>query len=181
LIDPNRSRYRPPWTPRPSYLRHALSVSEIYVRLRESERSGEITLTRFDTEPACWRQYAGPGGSRLTLKPDALAVIDVGEFEDRYFIEVDCATEPGTRIRTKAREYVRYWHSGREEAEHGIFPFVAWMAPSPRRAAFLVETLATLPAEDWQLFVVATEEEAAERIATGAFAPINNQVEEVNQ
>jgi hypothetical protein len=118
---------------------------------------------------------------RLTLKPDALTVIHLDAYEDRYFIEADCGTEPGTRIRAKAREYIRYWRSGREDAHGGVFPYVLWVAPSPKRAAFLVEALVGLPAEDWALFLVATDEEAVRRISTGAGVPIGSQWKEVNQ
>jgi len=180
VLYPSRSRYRPPWTPRPSYLRHALSVSELYVCLREAERGGGMTLITYDTEPHCWRHYSGPGGGRLSLKPDAFVITHVGNFEDRYFVEADCSTEPGTRIRAKAREYVRYWQSGREEGDDGVFPFVLWVAPNDARATFLVESLAALPAEDWKLFAIATQDDAAERMAAGAYASITNEREEVN-
>ena len=62
------------------------------------------------------------------LKPDAFAVIHIGDFEDRYFIEADCDTEPGPRITEKARAYIRYWQTGREDEAHGIFPYVLWVA-----------------------------------------------------
>jgi hypothetical protein len=32
---------------------------------------------------------------------------------------------------------VRYWQSGREQAETGIFPFVLWVTPDAARADFL--------------------------------------------
>jgi hypothetical protein len=172
LLHPERPRHRPPWTPQPSYLRHALAVGDLYVGLRQAEGSGTIKLVAFDTEPECWRSSYGPGGGRLTLKPDALAVVHLGTFEDRYFIEADCGTEAGPRIVAKARAYVRYWQSGREEAAHGFFPYVLWVTPTSRRRAFLVDVLAKLPPEQWQLFVVAPAEEAAARMAAGTFDPV---------
>ena len=161
LIDPDRKRFRPPWTPGPSYLRHALAVSQLYAELRKQERRRIWSWLAFESEPTCWRRYFGPGGARSTLKPDALVVVGLDDFEDRYFIEADCGTEPGPRIRAKAKTYVRYWQSGREQADTGIFPYVLWIAPNGKRAAFLVDILANLAAEHWQLFMVTTAETAA--------------------
>lgn len=177
LLNPDRWRYRPPWTPKPGYLIHPLAVSELYVGLREAERICPMTLAEFVSEPACWRHYTGPGGARLTLNPDATAVAQLPDFEDHYFIEMDCSTESGPRITAKARIYIRYWQSGREEAGSGIFPYVLWIAPDQNRADFLVKTLATLPPEHWQLFMVATADQAVERIATGTNVPIANRKE----
>lgn len=177
LLDPGRSRYFPRWTPRPSFLRHALAVSELYVRLREIERANPMELVDYDTEPTCWRSYFGPGGARSILKPDSLAVVGVGDLEFRYFVEVDCGTEHRPKIVTKAKAYVRYRRSGREQAETGIFPFVLWVAPDSERAAFLIDALSTLPAEDWQLFQVTTADRAADKIADGAAEPISNRKE----
>jgi hypothetical protein len=174
LLHPEWTRYRPPWTPRPSYLSHALAVTDLYVALREQEHSGRIELAAFDTEPVCWRPSYGPGGARLILKPDALAVVQFDEFEDRHFIEADCDTESGPRISAKARAYVRYWQSGREQAENGVFPYVLWVTTTETRKRFLIDTLARLPAEHWRLFMVATADEAAERISTGTTVSINN-------
>ncbi len=174
IVDPTRSRYFPRWTPRPSYLRHALAVSELYVRLRESERTGSIDLIAYDTEPACWRRYFGPGGARSMLKPDALAVIGLTDYEYRYFVEVDCSTEHRPQITAKAKTYVRYWQSGREQAETGIFPFVLWVAPDTDRAGFLVDVLSSLPPEHWPIFMVTTAETAPHQITTGTTVPLNS-------
>lgn len=113
------------------------------------------------------------------MKPDALAVVHLGDFEDRYFCELDCSTEPGPRIAAKARTYVRYWQSGREEAAAGIFPYVLWIAPDDNRAAFLTDCLATLSAEHWQLFMVTTADRAVEQMATGTVVPLRT-TKEVN-
>lgn len=164
LTRPGRRRYRPPWTPGPHQVAHALAVSQLYVDLKAAEGPA-VTLGRFDAEPAAWRSYAGPGGGRLTLKPDAFAVLQTDEFEDHFFIEVDRATESTTRIATKAKAYVRYWQSGREQAEAGLFPRVLWVAPTDRRASQLAETLTGLPPEHWQLFAVTTTQRAARQMA----------------
>jgi len=177
LLHPDVRRLRPPWTPQPSYLRHALAVSDLYVGMRECERTGAMALAAYDTEPNCWRAFFGPGGERSTLKPDALAVVHLADYEDRYFVEADCGTEPGPRITAKARAYIRYWQSGREQAQHGVFPYVLWITTTPERKDLLVDALARLPAEHWQLFLVTTAQEAVERISTGTFVSITNRKE----
>jgi hypothetical protein len=133
-----------------------------------------MELIAFDAEPGCWRNYFGPGGARSILKPDAMAVVGVGDYEDRYFIEADCSTEHCPHITAKAKAYVRYWKSGREQAESGVFPYVLWVGPDPKRAAFLVDVLSALDPEYWQLFLVATADTAARQMATGTTTPISN-------
>lgn len=136
-----------------------------------------MEILAFDSEPRCWRPYFGPGGAHSTLKPDAFAAVGLEAFEDLYFIEVDCGTEPSTRVLAKAKTYHRYWQTGREQAEVGIFPYVLWIAHDQRRAGFLVDTLSKLDPADWRLFMVATAEEAPKRIATGTDLPISERKE----
>jgi hypothetical protein len=132
LIDPDRNRYRRPWEPAASSLNHALAVSELYVDLRTVERGGSFRL-RFDSEPRCWRRYSGPGGARLWLKPDAFAVIETADFEDRFFIETDCGTERPARIEAKAAAYISYYQSGREQRDDDIFPIIVFVSPTESR------------------------------------------------
>jgi hypothetical protein len=175
IVSPDRRRYREPWTPNQSYLRHALGVSELYVQLRTTMAT---RLLAYDTEPACWRSYFGPGGARVILKPDAFAVLDLGRFEDRFFCEYDRATESGTRIVEKARAYIRYWQSGREIAASGVFPQVLWVTTTEARRDLMVAALARLPAEHWPLFAVVTAAEAAERMTQGTVESISSREEE---
>src|SRR4029077_5935080 len=83
-------RVRRPWTPSGLFVTHALDVTELYVRTVESLRNSDELgrLNRFDTEPAAWRSYAGLGGERLVLKPDAFVILRSQQFEDRWFIEL---------------------------------------------------------------------------------------------
>jgi hypothetical protein len=158
LTFPGRRRYRAPWTPQPSYLRHALDVAETYVRFHEAEHAGKIELAAYDAEPACWRSFVGPGGARQTLKPDAYAVTYRGEFEERMFLEVDRGTEDGPRIQRKLKVYVTYWRNGKEQEREGVFPLTCWIAPSEARASFLADVVARLPETDQRLFVVTTKD-----------------------
>jgi hypothetical protein len=174
---PDRRRYRQPWTPLPSHLLHALAVSDLFVRLHERDRTDGWSLVHFDAEPACWRRYSGPGGANLILKPDAFTLTENDEYEDRAFIEIDRATEALPRITEKAKAYVRYWQSGREQEASGLFPRVLWVVPDQARLAQLVDRLILLPAEHWQLFAVATSATAAEQIMTGAITAISAEMD----
>jgi hypothetical protein len=151
LVDPRRERYWPRVTPGPAFFAHALAVSELYVGL---QLTAPATLITFDTEPVCWRRFAGPHGARLTLKPDAYVVVAAGEYEDHYFIEIDRGTESLPRIDAKLRYYVRYWTSGREQAASGVFPRVVWLAPDDRRVEQLCNAVGALGPTERALFDV---------------------------
>lgn len=166
LAYPSRQRFRPPWTPQPNHLRHALAVTELYVELALSQ-SDPWSLTRFDAEPECWRWFSSAGGVRAAVKPDAFVIVQGDDVEGRLFVEMDCGTESMPRIAEKAKTYVRYWQSGREHAAEGIFPQVLWVAPASRRMEQITGELSRLPAEHWRLFTVTTAERAASWIIGG--------------
>ena len=163
-------RRRRPRTPGSAFVAHAVAVTECYVRLRQLEMAASIELVHFRAEPTCWRNFTGPGGGRITLKPDAYAVIHIGEYEDRWFIEVDRATEHPGRLKRKAELYVRYWHSGREQITESVFPKVLWVVPDDGRKSQLIDALWALSAEHWHLFQVCTDATFAATISAGAGA-----------
>ncbi len=167
LLYPVKRRYWRLPTPGPPFLAHAVGVSQLYTDLRLLERSGGFHLTAFSAEPACWRRYFGPGGTPRWIKPDAHIVIEGREFEDSYFIEVDRSTEFPTRITAKAKAYISYYQSGREQAESIVYPMVAFIVPDDRRRTQIVETLAKLPAEYWSLFTVLVAKQAPSILADG--------------
>jgi len=168
LLDPERHRsWRTP-TPGPALLTHATAVSQLYVELRTSTRTGPTRLTTFDAEPACWRRHFGPGGSPQWLKPDAYIVVESDAYEDRYFIETDCGSEAPVRIVAKARAYINYWQSGREQSDDDVFPLVVFTAPNDKRRVQLIDALTRVPAEHWQLFVVTTANQTASVLLDGS-------------
>ena len=57
--------------------------------------------------------------------------------ETLAFIEVDCGTEHAPALLRKADLYQRHFQSGREQAEHDVFPLVLWLVPDAARAAQL--------------------------------------------
>jgi hypothetical protein len=143
------------------FVRHNLAITETYVRLREAERSGALELLAFDPEPASWRPFAGAGG-RQVLKPDAFARLGLGEYEDRYFIEIDCGSEGRGALAAKCRTYLAFYCAGIEQTEHGVFPRIVWITTTERRVALIVDVCASLPAAAWPLFAVTTPERAKE-------------------
>jgi hypothetical protein len=140
-------------------------VSDLYVRLREAERTASLELVTYDAEPRCWRSFSGPGGAIVTLKPDAYAAVFQGDFEDRFFIEVDLSTEDGPRIIAKARTFVNYWRSGKEQEASGIFPLVCWVTNTEQRRDFLRRTFDRLPEHERALFTITTRHDFIDHIA----------------
>jgi len=163
LLRPDDS-WRRPWTPSQTFVAHAVAVAECYTKLVEGGRDGRWALLDFSAEPACWRSFVGPRGRHSVLKPDAYAAVGLGGYEDRWYLEVDQATEDLGRIQRKARVYVDYWQVGRE----AVFPRVLWVTTRPARQAALIQALADLPPVGRQLFRVCTEEQFTDAIAAGA-------------
>lgn len=142
------------------FVRHALAVAELHVQVVEGDRAKRFELLELTTEPTCWRSYVGLGGQRETLKPDSFVRLHNGPYEDSFFVEVDRGTEGSRALEGQMRRYTLYAASGEEQAAHGVFPRVLWLAPDARRVAAIVEAGGALPAEDWRLFQVVRFDEA---------------------
>lgn len=138
-----------------TFLRHSLAVAEVHIRIIESDRANALELIERQSEPTCWRSFAGPGGSRLVLKPDSFVVVATPTLELSWFVEVDRDTESAATIERKLAAYVAYWRSGREMATRGVQPRTAWLAPSARRVGQLERAIGRLPLEAQPLFAVA--------------------------
>ena len=152
-------RLRKPWEPSPTFVDHILAVSELYVRLRELETEGQVDELVSEAEPACWRFWTGPGGERLVVKPDAYVGFVRGDYEYRYFVEVDRASQSRSVIRRKGEVYIEYFLSGSEQARSNLFPRVLFVTTDDKRKAVIVDALAKLDPEYWQLFQVKVEGE----------------------
>jgi hypothetical protein len=153
-------RTRKPWTPGKAFLLHTLDVSEMYVRLVELERAGAFTMPQFLTEPASWF----PNGLGGILKPDAYALLQYGEVEDAWVIEVDRATESIPTLRRKLLAYVDFAHAGGEGPD-GITPRVLVTVPHPGRLAAVQRLIDDLPEPAGQLFRPAPFADAARLLA----------------
>jgi hypothetical protein len=151
-------------TPGVLFVRHTLAVAELHTQLMEGDRAQRFELLELNAEPSCWRNFDGIGGQRSTLKPDSYVRLGLGAYEDSYFLEVDRGTEGSRTLERQLQLYIAYHASGKEQAERGVFPRVLWLVPSEQRKAALVDSLARLPAEHWELFQVARFDEAIDRL-----------------
>ncbi|MFJ9629014.1 replication-relaxation family protein [Streptomyces sp. NPDC101175] len=148
-------RARKPWTPGQTFLLHSLDVSELYVQLVELERAGAIALPQFLTEPASWF----PNGLGGILKPDAYTLLQFGDVEDSWVIEVDRATESLPTLRRKLLAYVDFAHAGGEGPDR-VTPRVLVTVPHPGRLTAVQGLIEGLPEPAGQLFTAALFGEA---------------------
>jgi Replication-relaxation len=140
------------------FVRHALEVAELHTLLTERDRSRSVELLELAAEPCCWRNYDGIGGQRATLKPDSYVRLGVGDYEHRYFIEVDRGTEGSRALERQLQAYIAYYRSGSEQAAHDVFPRVLWLAPDDRRVG-VIASCVERQAEP-ELFAVARFDQA---------------------
>ncbi len=157
LARPSRSRlqFREPSS---TFARHTLAVTDVVVQLIAASRTPACDLEMLQPEPVCWRQPPGLGQS--PLRPDLFVSLGIGDFEHRWFIEVDLGSEHLPTLLRKALVYQSYFQSGTEQAEHGVFPKVLWQMHSPERAARLSRALDNDHRLTSELFIVTTAEQA---------------------
>ncbi|WP_162301555.1 replication-relaxation family protein [Nesterenkonia muleiensis] len=135
-----RKQYLAPST---AFMAHQHAVSEVAVTLRELHRGGEIDQKYLQLEPECWRDFLGPHGQPVTLKPDLFFAYRVGDWEEYQFLEVDKGTEDLTKIRRKIQVYLQHLHAGVEGRRWGVHPAVTWLAPDKARTEALQSAIAT--------------------------------------
>lgn len=122
------------YEPTPRFVDHTLATTQLVVDVREAGRAGALDVLDAQAEPTCWRSFARLGG-RFTLRPDAFLNLGVGDYELRWFIEVDRATESLPTVLKKCHLYASYYQSGQEQAANGgVFPRVCWVVPDKTRA-----------------------------------------------
>jgi Replication-relaxation len=138
---------------------HTLAVAQLAVDINLAARQGLVELLSFQAEPESWRAFANMGGRRW-LRPDAFVVLGSGEYELRWFIEVDRASESLPVIVRKCRLYADYYQSGTEQAAHGVFPRVCWIVPDEPRAERVRATITRERGLPQRLFVVTTSAQA---------------------
>jgi hypothetical protein len=155
LDGPRRRDYEPSWR----FVDHTLAIAQLVVEVIVASRHGRLELLDWQAEPDCWRQFAGIAG-RQVLRPDGYLSLGVGDYELRWFIEVDRATESLPTVRRKCQLYADYYQSGQEQAAGGVFPRVCWVVPDEQRAERLSQAIVRdqqLPAG---LFVVTSAAQA---------------------
>ena len=162
--NPTKRRHRSTTDTKLAYKEHALAVSDLLVELTDRARAGQCELLQFDAEPTCWRGFAGVGGQRVILKPDAFVRVAVDDWEIASFVEQDMSTESLPTIARKCQVYVNYWRSSQEQRDHGVFPQVWWLVPDIGRLKGIARVIQRLPGDAQQLFAIALTEEAADQL-----------------
>jgi len=163
-LDGPRRRYHEPTS---RFLDHTLAISQLVVEVTAASRDGVLDLLSCQAEPRCYREFSGVGG-RIVLRPDCFMALGVGEYEQRWFIEVDRGSESLPVVVRKCRLYETYYQSGKEQAAHGVFPRVCWTTPDERRASQLHRAIATDRRLTDQLFVVTTTDRDLATLIGGA-------------
>lgn len=152
--------------PSPYFLAHTLSVAEIAVQITELCRECGTKLTTLQPEPECWRTYS-EYGSALALKPDLFAITVSGQYEDRWFIEVDLATESPAKVVGKCEKYHKYYRTGLEQQEVEVFPLTVWIVPTVERKEKLIAHIRAAFDKQPKLFSVITTDELTHLIRHG--------------
>jgi hypothetical protein len=133
------ARPRKPWPLGWLFTMHTLDVAELYVRLRELERLGQLELLQYLAEPASWHRTATG-----TAKPDAFLIYGKGPFEEHVWLEVDRGTESLNVVRRKLAAYVDLALTG-DSGPSGVFPKVVVTTPTEQRREALASVIRQLP------------------------------------
>lgn len=152
--------------PSPYFLAHTLAVAETAIRFIEISRMNNIQLSSIQMEPECWREYSDCGVA-IPLKPDLYASVISDEYEDRYFLEIDLDTESVSKILEKCERYHKYYRSGLEQEETGIFPLTVWIVPNIKRKQKIMENIKSAFDKQPRLFAVIIADELEHLICDG--------------
>lgn len=133
---PRRQRPREVST---TFLDHLLAITEVRTSIEEAVRQEADTEAAVALEPGCWRTALSPSGQVQVLRPDLAVTIISPAYEDRYFMEVDRATEnPGRVVAT----CWRYQEHQAQASDGDVFPLVVWLVPTDRRCHRLERVIA---------------------------------------
>ncbi len=145
--------------PTERFFGHTLGICQLVVDLIVASRQGLLELMICQAEPQCWRDFPGLGGRQL-LRPDLFVALGVGDYELRWFAELDTGSESLPTVLRKCHQYHAYYQSGSEQAAHSVFPRVCWIVPDERRAEGVRRVISRDRSLPERLFTVATTEQA---------------------
>jgi len=114
----------------------------------------------------CWRTFDSIAG-RTVLRPDLYVALGVGEYERRFFIEVDRATEHLPTIVRKGKLYEQYYRSGREQAASEVFPKVLFVTPDDIRAGAIISAIHKTRSLTSDLFTATADQDALDVLIGG--------------
>lgn len=135
---------------------HTLDITELYVRLREAERTGECVLLAYDPEV-----FAHATVGHVELKPDAYVRLKTAQGTYRYFIEVDRGTEWRHQLAGKLRRYTQAFTRWDEPT----FPLVMWSVPDEQRGRLLESVIKR--SDEPGLFAVEVYDAVVSRLICG--------------
>jgi hypothetical protein len=150
-----RRRFREPTA---TFVAHTLAITELVVELTLADRRRDLELLQVQTEPECWRPLGARG--LATLRPDLFVITAKGDFEYRYFVEVDLGTESLPRLLSKCRIYEDYYRAGSEQHLHDVFPSVLWIMHNQDRALKLRDAIARSSSLTAEVFMVTADTQA---------------------
>jgi hypothetical protein len=148
------------------FVDHTLAITQLVIDLITTARAGGLELLVCQPEPRCWRPFTSTSGL-TTLRPDLFVSLGVGEYEHRWFCEIDRGTEHLPALVRKCRVYENYYATGTEQAAHGVSPRVCWLVPDTRRADRLRQAIDDDRRLTDALFVVATTDHALQTLKGG--------------
>ena len=135
-----------------AFLTHTLAMTETHVQLQEAARAGTFQLNGVQVETEAWRDYVTSSGATNILKPDLMVTLSSDSYDDHWYLEIDLGTESLPVLLRKCRMYEEYRRTGRAQAEHGVFPRVLWVLPTPERVGRLTAAIAAEPTLPDRLF-----------------------------
>jgi hypothetical protein len=141
------------------FLTHTLAVTDIHVQLHEAATLGVFQLNAVQVETEAWRTYVAPNGVQSILKPDLMVTVGSDAYDDHWYLEIDLGTESIPVLLRKCRAYEDYRRTGRAQDEHGVFPRVLWVLPTPARVARLEAAITAEPGLPNRLFTGITIED----------------------
>lgn len=126
---------------------HTLMIAECFVMLKRLERGGELTVLRYEADPASRRTVGD-----IPLTPDAYVELGVSALKRKYsfWLEIDRDTENAETIRGKC---VRYWRAF-QTWDGDVFPYIVFVVPDVTRRRELMRVVAGGPNEAQELFRV---------------------------
>jgi hypothetical protein len=128
------------------------------VLLHEAAIAGTFRVTNVQIETEAWRPYVTPQGAKSILKPDLMVTVSGDNYDDHWYVEVDLGTESLPVLLRKSTAYAEYRRGGRAQAEHGVFPRVLWLLPTPARVVLLRAAIAADDGLPDRLFTCITAE-----------------------
>lgn len=156
------------YEPTGRFVDHTLAIAQLVVDVTLAARAGELELLDWQAEPRCWRRFSGYGGGPRLLRPDGFLSLGVGNYELRWFVEVDRASESLPTVLAKCRLYADYYQSGMEQAAHeGVFPRVCWVVPDEVRAKRLRQGIGRDRQLPGRLFMVTPSDNALQALSQG--------------